>query len=126
MIQRFKQALYAFVAVFAVGLMVFAVPSVGAVNAITGACQADKNATVCTTKNNDFNSIVKTIINTLLFLVGAISVIMIVIGGIMYTTSAGNSGQVTQAKNTIIYAVVGLVVAFLAYAIINYVVSWFR
>ncbi len=62
-----------------------------------------------------------TIINTLLFIIGALSVVMLIIGGIRYTVSGGTAAQVTAAKNTIMYALIGLVVAFLAYAIVNWV-----
>jgi len=68
---------------------------------------------------------IQTIVNMLLFLLGAIAVIMIVIGGIRYTTSNGDSGNIKSAKDTILYAAVGLVVAILAYAIVNFVVSTF-
>jgi len=68
-------------------------------------------------------SIFNTIVNILLFLIGAISVIMLIIGGIRYTISAGDSGNVTAAKNTIMYAIIGLIVAFLAYAIVNWVLG---
>ncbi|MBC7459224.1 hypothetical protein H7200_00745 [Candidatus Saccharibacteria bacterium] len=68
-------------------------------------------------------SIFTTIVNVLLFIIGAISVIMLIIGGIRYTISAGDSGNVTAAKNTILYAIVGLVVAFLAFAIVNFVLG---
>jgi hypothetical protein len=64
-----------------------------------------------------------TIINVLLFIIGAISVIMLIIGGIRYTVSGGDSGAVTSAKNTILYAIIGLVVAFLAFAIVNFVLT---
>lgn len=70
---------------------------------------------------NGDGSIFNTIVNALLFLIGAISVIMLIIGGIRYTLSAGDSGNVTAAKNTILYAIVGLIVAFLAFAIVNFV-----
>lgn len=66
-----------------------------------------------------------TITNVMLFIVGAISVIMIVIGGLRYVVSGGNSSNVTTAKNTILYAVVGLIIAIMAYAIINFVISSF-
>ena len=66
-----------------------------------------------------------TITNVLLFLIGAISVIMLIIGGIRYTISGGDSSQVTAAKNTILYAVVGIVVALLAYAVVNFVLGEF-
>jgi len=68
-------------------------------------------------------SIFNTIVNILLFLIGAISVIMLIIGGIRYTISAGDSGNVTAAKNTIMYAIIGLIVAFLAFAVVNWVLG---
>jgi hypothetical protein len=68
---------------------------------------------------------VKDVINFLLFIIGVVSVIMIIIGGIKYTLSNGDSSQITSAKNTILYAVIGLVVALLAYAIVNFVVGQF-
>ena len=64
-----------------------------------------------------------TIVNVLLFIIGAVSVIMIIFGGFRYVTSGGDSGGVTSAKNTILYAVVGLIVALLAYAIVNFVLT---
>lgn len=66
-----------------------------------------------------------TITNVLLFLIGAVSVIMLIIGGIRYTISGGDSAAVTSAKNTILYAIVGIVVALLAYAIVNFVLTSF-
>lgn len=71
------------------------------------------------------NGIFKTITNVLLFIIGAISVIMLIIGGIRYVVSGGDSGAVTSAKNTILYAVVGIVVAILAYALVNFVITSF-
>lgn len=66
---------------------------------------------------------IKDIVNVLLFILGAIAVIMIIIGGIRYATSNGDSSQITGAKNTILYAVIGLIVAILAYAIVNFVLD---
>jgi hypothetical protein len=66
-----------------------------------------------------------TISNVMLFLVGAISVIMIVIGGMRYVISGGNTANVGAAKNTILYAIVGLVISILAYAVINFVIGSF-
>jgi len=68
-------------------------------------------------------SVFTTVVNVLLFLIGAISVIMLIYGGIRYTTSGGNSASVTAAKNTIMYAIIGLIVAFLAFAIVNWVLT---
>lgn len=67
----------------------------------------------------------KTIANVLLFIIGAISVIMLIIGGIRYVVSQGDAKQVEGAKNTILYAVIGIIVALLAYAIVNFVVNSF-
>lgn len=67
----------------------------------------------------------QTITNVLLFIIGAISVIMLIIGGIRYVVSGGDSSAVTSAKNTILYAVVGIVVAILAYALVNFVITSF-
>lgn len=65
----------------------------------------------------------QTVTNILLFLVGAISVIMLIIGGIRYVVSGGDQSAVTGAKNTILYAIVGIVVAFLAFAAVNFVIT---
>ena len=68
---------------------------------------------------------IQTLVNVLLFILGAIAVVMIVIGGIRYTTSNGDAGSIKSAKDTILYAVVGLIVAMIAYAIVNFVVKSF-
>jgi hypothetical protein len=64
-----------------------------------------------------------TIVNIMLFIIGALSVIMLIIGGIRYTVSGGNASAITAAKNTIMYAIVGIIVAVLAYAIVNFVLT---
>ncbi len=69
--------------------------------------------------------IFRTITNVMLFLIGAISVIMLIIGGIRYVVSGGDSTAVQNAKNTILYAIVGVVVAILAYAVVNFVIQSF-
>lgn len=70
-------------------------------------------------------SILTTVTNILLFLMGAVSVIMIIIGGFRYVTSQGDQTQMQSAKNTILYAVIGVVVAIAAYAIVSFVVTQF-
>ena len=67
--------------------------------------------------------ILTTITNILLFVIGALSVLMLIIGGLRYVISGGNASAVTAAKNTILYAIVGLIIAFLAYAAINFVLG---
>ncbi len=83
------------------------------------------NATGGTGTQTKPGDIVKLIVNALLYLIGAVSVIMIIIGGFRYVVSQGDSSNVTSAKNTILYAVIGLAVAIFAWAIVNFVVTQF-
>lgn len=71
----------------------------------------------------DAKTLINNIINVMLFLVGVLSVIMIIYGGIQYVISVGDSGKISKAKSTIQYAIVGLVVAILSYAIVNFIVD---
>lgn len=73
--------------------------------------------------NTNLGLRVKDIVNIILYVLGIVAVIMIVIGGFRYVISGGDSGAVTGAKNTILYAVIGLIVAILAYAIVNFVIK---
>ncbi len=61
--------------------------------------------------------------NILIFLVGAISVLMLIYGGLQYVISAGDKTRVEGAKNTILYAIIGIVVALLAYAAVTFVTT---
>ena len=63
------------------------------------------------------------ITNTALYIVGILSVVMLVWGGLRYIMSGGDSKKVTDAKNTILYAILGLIISFLAYAIVNFVLN---
>lgn len=73
--------------------------------------------------NTDLMSTINTVINVVLGIVALIAVIMIIIGGISFITSQGDSAKVTKAKNTVLYGVIGLVVALLAFAIVNFVLG---
>ena len=61
--------------------------------------------------------------NTLIFLVGAIAVIFLIIGGLRYVVSNGDSKNVTAAKDTILYAIVGIVVAVVSFALVQFVIN---
>ena len=113
------------IAGFAVTLGVLLAPI--AVSAVDNfpACNGVTDSLVCKNSTDTAQPIIKTVINTLVFLVGIVAVIMLIIGGIMYTVSSGDAGTVTKAKSTIMYALVGLIVAFLAYAIVNWVIKNF-
>lgn len=81
----------------------------------------------CNTDTNDAGSnvgdLITRVINIISLVVGAVAVIMIIVGGLRYITSGGESGGVTSAKNTIMYAIVGLVVVALAQVIVKFVVN---
>ena len=102
----------------------------GAVNiegcAGTGACLGTTTAN-CDAQAGDantrVNNIITTTINIFSLIVGVVSVIMIIIGGLKYITSSGDSGNVTGAKNTILYAVIGLVVVALSQLIVRFTLS---
>jgi len=72
-------------------------------------------------QGENLNNVFKTVANIMLFIVGAVAVIMLIIGGLRYVTSNGDQNAVTGAKNTILYAIIGIVVAFLAFAAVNFV-----
>jgi cytochrome bd-type quinol oxidase subunit 2 len=69
------------------------------------------------------NGLIKLIINIFSLVVGVVAVIMIIIGGLKYITSSGDSNNITSAKNTILYAIIGLIVVALAQFIVKFVLS---
>lgn len=69
--------------------------------------------------------VIQAITNLLLFIVGAAAVIFLIYGGIQYVTSGGDEGSTKSAKNTILYAIVGIIIAVAAYAIVNFVLDAF-
>lgn len=85
-----------------------------------GGCETDSNGTTAAARVDE---IVSQVINILSLAVGVVAVVMIIVGGLRYITSGGDSGNVTGAKNTILYAVVGLIVVALAQVIVRFVVD---
>jgi TRAP-type C4-dicarboxylate transport system permease small subunit len=80
----------------------------------------------CNVKEDDsLMPTVKTIIDVIIGVLGIVAVIVIVLGGVQYTLSTGDPGRIKKAKDTILYGIIGLVVAILAYAIVNFVLSSF-
>lgn len=90
----------------------------GTWNAGTKECDAPGNV-----KLIGKGSLVTAVTNTLLVVIGAASVIMMIIGGLRYVLSNGDQNAVTAAKNTILYSAIGLIVAMLAYAITSFIVT---
>lgn len=71
------------------------------------------------------SGLVKSVVNILLWVIGILSIIMIIFSGIRYVTSAGDASKTKAAQNTLIYSVVGLIVAIMAWAIVDLVVNKF-
>ena len=88
---------------------------VGAASSGTGCTAAAGQPTV--------NSLVKTIVTVLSWIVGVLSIIMIVFAGFMYVSSGGEPNKVSAAKNTLIYAIVGIVIVAFAQAIVQFVLG---
>lgn len=132
MLRTFRNVLLTVASVFAVATPVLVPVGASALDEIqsnlckgsdlsvsgTGNCSADAS-----TANERIDSILKTVINILSLVVGVVAVIMIIIGGLRYITSGGESSNVSTAKNTIIYAIVGLVIVALAQFIVHFVLG---
>ena len=69
------------------------------------------------------SGLIKTVVNILLWAVGILSVIMIIFSGFRYITSSGDASKTKSAQSTLIYSVVGLIVAIMAWAIVNMVIK---
>ncbi|GAC1369606.1 MAG: hypothetical protein NVSMB39_1590 [Candidatus Saccharimonadales bacterium] len=111
------------------GIVVSAAPAMAACtnpDPATGTIQDGANcAQPNGTSGNLFatGGIFQTIANVLIFLVGAIAVIYLIIGGLRYVTSGGDAKAVSAAKDTILYAVIGIVVAVISFALVSFVIS---
>ncbi|HMI09089.1 MAG TPA: hypothetical protein VK497_01680 [Candidatus Saccharimonadales bacterium] len=122
--KKIKQLILAFAIVTGVGAMTLPAAPALAVN-VFDSCAGNSTAAVCKSQKDNATPMIKIVINLLLTALGMISIIMIIIGGVRYTTSQGDSSGIKSAKDTIVYSVVGLVVAILSYSIVNFVLEWF-
>ena len=112
-----------------IGLLGVFTPAVSAANGINICSEENQNSVYCQNKDKgegQVNGIIKTIVEVLLMAVGAISIIMIVIGGILFALSSGDAQKAAKARSTILYAVVGLIVSIFASAIVNFVFDGFN
>ncbi len=100
-------------------------PSVGAIDVFPDACSGTgADTAICKDRDTDnISKYITIIVNILLYILGAVSVLVIIISGIYYVISLGDSSAIAKAKNTLLYAVIGLIVALLAYAIVNFVLG---
>ena len=75
------------------------------------------------TSTKSLTDMIKIILTAVFTVIGMVAVVMIILGGVNYATSQGDPAKATKAKNTIMYAVIGLVITLLAIAIVNFVLS---
>lgn len=119
--KRFK-LLIAAVAVAMFGIFALTpVATVGAIDPLAGACESNPDTEVCQHQDENAENLIAQLVNVFLYLIGALAVVMIIFSGIQYVISTGDAGKVAKAKNTLMYSVVGLVVAFIAFALVNWV-----
>jgi cytochrome bd-type quinol oxidase subunit 2 len=136
MIKKIKNMFIALTAVATLVVPVFVPAAAYAASSTTpndtqaGLCQGinlDPTASNCDSSSVDaqtkVNDLLKQVINIFSVIVGVIAVFMIIFGGLKYITSGGDSGNVSGAKNTIIYALVGLVIVALAQFIVRFVLG---
>ncbi len=123
--EKLKMATMGLAAVATLGATALIAPTVSAVDGYDNASKytSGDKAGQGAGQSTDLMTILNTIINVALGVIGFVAVVMIIVGGVQYTTSAGDAAKVTKAKNTIMYGVVGLVIALLAFAIVNFILN---
>lgn len=113
-------------------LAIFFIPGVSAQNCDNPAnaqeaiqCGSSNTSGVPVSSNpeNAINSVITDSLNILTVVVGIIAVVMIVYGGFRYVTSGGDATRVASAKNTLMYAIIGLIIAVLAQVIVKFVLK---
>lgn len=77
----------------------------------------------CNSSDADLGGVASKVVNFLSLIVGVVAVIMIIVGGFRYITSGGESGNVSGAKNTLMYAIIGLIIVALAQFIVRFVLT---
>jgi hypothetical protein len=122
--KRLRTILISLALVFSFGAAV--VPAAVYADAAGAACQAigsDADCAAAPKGSVSINKIIRTVVNLLSIAVGIAAVVMLIIGGLKYITSGGDSNQISSAKSTLTYAIVGLVIAALAQFIVQFVLN---
>lgn len=121
---RAKRIVLSLLVAVGVGMAPVSAYAATATQTACGALTNNQNTT-CTDTSGSVNvtNVVKLVINILSLVVGVVAVIMIIIGGLKYVTSNGDSNALSSAKNTILYAIVGLVIVAMAQFIVQFVLS---
>ena len=81
------------------------------------------DAAGCNNNSDALPPIIISILNAVITVAGLVAVIFVIVGGFNYMTSAGDPGKTKKAKDTILYAVIGLIICVLAFAIVNFVIN---
>jgi hypothetical protein len=113
------------------GILMFTNAPVLAVDVLQPVCETGTSTKFCkdvgANKNNDrilgADGLITKILQIVVYITGAISIIMIVIGGFKYVVSAGDSNGVQGAKNTVMYALIGLVISLFSQIIVSFVLT---
>ncbi len=84
---------------------------------------AGAGAVGCETSIFAKGGFVNNAIDTVIMIIGALSVLMVIIGGLRYVLSGGDSAGIKSAKDTVMYALIGLAVALLSYALVGFVIK---
>ena len=97
------------------------------VSAVDDVCSSSaspevKKAAGCSGGSDDLPNVIINILNAIIGVAGFISVIWIIIGGVSYMTSAGDPSKTKKARDTILYACIGLIICVLAFVIVNFVI----
>lgn len=120
-----KKIIAAIVTVFSFAIV--PMTPVAAVDVFSNCDKAGSDTSICKAARTDklfgANGLWNRILNTFTYIIGAVAVLMIIVGGLRYVTSNGEPTQLTSAKNTILYAAIGLVLATMSNAIVNFVLT---
>ena len=88
----------------------------------SSASEEVKRAAGCSGGSDQLPTAIQGILNAIILILGIVAVIAIIIGGVTFMTSTGNPEKIKQARNTILYAVIGLIICVLSFVIVNFVI----
>ena len=124
--RKLQSVFIALALLLGLGATLVPAPAVGAINVIDPGCTGNRKTKICNSKKDTVSPFAQKIVGRLIFALGIIAVIMIIVGGIRYTVSNGDPSKIKAAKDTILYSIDRFVVALLAYAIMAFVINWFK
>lgn len=114
----------------AIAIFGFSLVPVSTTYAVTDICSSDakdevKKANGCPGygEPTTVKEVIVGILNGVISILSLVTVIFVIVGGVHYMTSAGDAGKIEKAKKTILYAIIGLIICVLAFAIVNFVVN---